>query len=153
MLHKDIDNNEARYQLSYASMIMGINLSLSSTCLPHRIQYPIGAMTNTPHAIGLAAIYPAWLKHLESVTNIKTNQCNEWIQSHEDLSYYNKKKFSENIVSLINLIGMKYSLTDIGIYEKNIKNIANKVDGNLNLDPSYKSSHDIQDILINSLDT
>jgi alcohol dehydrogenase class IV len=55
-------NLELRSRLSFASMLMGINLANSSTCLPHRLQYPIGARTDTAHAAGLAALYPAWFK-------------------------------------------------------------------------------------------
>jgi len=53
---------ELRSRLSFASMLMGINLANSSTCLPHRLQYPIGARTDTAHAAGLAALYPTWFR-------------------------------------------------------------------------------------------
>ena len=33
-----------------AATLMGVNLARSTTCLPHRLQYPVGARTGTAHA-------------------------------------------------------------------------------------------------------
>ncbi len=46
---------------AYAALLMGVNLATSTTCLPHRLQYPVGARTGTGHAQGVAALMPAWL--------------------------------------------------------------------------------------------
>ena len=51
----------ARAHLSYYSMVMGYNLANCGSCAPHRMQYPIGGLTNTAHAEGLAALYPTWV--------------------------------------------------------------------------------------------
>ncbi len=42
-----------------AATLMGANLARSTTCLPHRLQYPVGARTGTAHAAGVAALFPA----------------------------------------------------------------------------------------------
>ena len=60
-LSVDLGDQEAKEEMSFASMIMGINLGNASTCLPHRLQYPLGAHTNTSHGAGLAALFPAWI--------------------------------------------------------------------------------------------
>ena len=60
-LASDMQDTEARKYMSYASMIMGINLGNASTGLPHRLQYPLGAMTDTSHGAGLSALYTAWV--------------------------------------------------------------------------------------------
>ena len=62
-LREDLQNKAARDKRCYASMIMGINLANIGTCLPHRMQYPIGAITDTSHAAGLAALYPSWIMY------------------------------------------------------------------------------------------
>jgi alcohol dehydrogenase class IV len=62
-LAANLGDREARSQMSYASMMMGINLGNASTGLPHRLQYPLGAYTDTSHGWGLAALYPAWLAY------------------------------------------------------------------------------------------
>ena len=44
---------------------MGLNLANVGTCLPHRLQYPIGGvMPESSHAQGLGWIYPTWIKHV-----------------------------------------------------------------------------------------
>lgn len=61
LLAQDLTNKEAREWMSYSSMVMGINLGNVGTALPHRLQYPVGALTDTSHAAGLSALYPAWI--------------------------------------------------------------------------------------------
>lgn len=78
----DINDVEARKCMSYASMIMGINLGNASTGLPHRLQYPLGALTDTSHGLGLATLYTAWIdyeykysgKKLEKIMSILTGK-------------------------------------------------------------------------------
>lgn len=60
-LASDLHDIDARMEMSYASMIMGINLGHAGTGLPHRLQYPLGAYTDTSHGFGLAALYTAWV--------------------------------------------------------------------------------------------
>ncbi|MDE6363586.1 MAG: iron-containing alcohol dehydrogenase, partial [Lachnospiraceae bacterium] len=62
-LIQDLKDIDARREMSYASMMMGINLGNASTCLPHRLQYPLGAFTDTSHGAGLAALYTSWIEY------------------------------------------------------------------------------------------
>jgi alcohol dehydrogenase class IV len=55
-------DREARLEMSAASLMMGWNLGLSTTCLPHRLQYPVGAKSDSTHARGLAALHTAWIR-------------------------------------------------------------------------------------------
>ena len=54
-----------------------------------------------------------------------------------------EKYFSENVINLIEDIGMKKNLKELGVKEKNLKNISDLVDGSLDTDPSYRDSNDI----------
>ena len=58
---KNPNDRVARAYLSFYSMAMGYNLANCGSCAPHRMQYPIGGLTNTAHAEGLAALYPTWV--------------------------------------------------------------------------------------------
>lgn len=60
VIAEEPESLEARSEMSLASTLMGVNLANSSTCLPHRMQYPVGALTDTSHPAGLAALYPSW---------------------------------------------------------------------------------------------
>ena len=137
----------------FSSMLMGINLSFSSTCLPHRLQYPVGGITNTPHAVGLASLYPAWLKHLKPFAKEKLSICGSWIMpknisKKDNLSEY----FIENVINLIEDIGMKKNLKELGIKKNIINNISTLVEGSLDTDPSYGDTNDILKIYNESFD-
>jgi alcohol dehydrogenase class IV len=153
VLKLDPKNTKARKEMSFASMLMGINLALSSTCLPHRMQYPIGAITDTPHALGLAAIYPSWLNHLLPFCPHKLSVCSNWINiknsKNSDLS--NAKAFIQNVNSLIGQIGLDINLVDIGLNKKDISKLVHDVNGDLNKDPSFIDQKDLEKIYMNSL--
>ncbi|MGP8312058.1 iron-containing alcohol dehydrogenase [Enterocloster aldenensis] len=87
VLYKNLDNRAARESMSYASMLMGINLANAGTCLPHRMQYAIGAATDTSHGAGLAALYPSWIMHEYEVNPVKV--------SHVLFALSKKKNFKQ----------------------------------------------------------
>lgn len=55
----------SRTSIAFSSMIMGLNLREVGTCLPHRLQYPIGGeVPDVSHPEALAWIYPPWISRL-----------------------------------------------------------------------------------------
>ena len=85
----------AREHLAFASMLMGYNLAYSSTCLPHRLQYPLAVNTGASHGCGLSTLYPAWLgmlaeskpEDLRYAVNIWSNgRTSDWIEIVPSLS-------------------------------------------------------------------
>lgn len=136
------ENNslEDMEKVAIASTFMGINLAFSSTCLPHRIQYVIGPMTGTSHAQGLIAIYKGWLKHLRQ-ENIKALKS---LASDLNLTV---DQFIEKVDKLKNELNINFGITKLGLHEHNINEIANKVSGNMEADPSYKDTTSINNVL------
>lgn len=123
---------EARERMSFASMIMGINLGNASTCLPHRLQYPIGAHTDTSHGTGLAALYPAWIRYEyeyapEQVEKILKLLTGRDIRGVDDCT--------ETIQQFIKSIGLKPSLQGIGVTKGQLRVMAEEVSGNIGNDP------------------
>ncbi|SEK17319.1 MULTISPECIES: iron-containing alcohol dehydrogenase [unclassified Variovorax] len=49
---------EARSMLMFASMSAGLAFGVAGTAAAHAIQYPVGALTQTAHGIGVAALIP-----------------------------------------------------------------------------------------------
>ncbi len=131
-------------KIAISSALMGINLAYSSTCLPHRIQYVIGPMTKTSHAQGLIALYKGWLKHLVEKDIYQFNDL------ARDLGM-NKLQFYSKIISLKEALNINYSISDLGIREDQIEEIANKVTGNVEADPSFEDIGSIVNILKHSL--
>lgn len=48
----------ARSQLMYGSVCAGLAFGAAGTAAAHAIQYPVGALTHTPHGLGVAALLP-----------------------------------------------------------------------------------------------
>ena len=132
-------------KMGIASMMMGVNLAYSSTCLPHRIQYIIGPMTKTSHAQGLLMLYKGWFKLIHE----QIDERNEIQDLLRDL----KMSFPELEEKIFSLRGLNidYGLLDFGINQENIDSIASLVDGNLANDPFYKDVNSIKFILQGSL--
>lgn len=135
----------ARREMSYASMVMGINLALSTTCLPHRLQYPIGAATDTAHAAGLAAIYPAWLDHALPFARDRMASCAQWInlpQSTVDPA----QSFVEAVRDLQERIELQPSLKELGVTAEMVERFPREVTGRLDTDPSFNNIEDLEKI-------
>ena len=49
---------EARTQMAYASLLAGMAFGTAGTHLSHAIQYPVGALTHTPHGLGTGMLLP-----------------------------------------------------------------------------------------------
>lgn len=154
VVHDDLSNTEGRREISYASMMMGYNLALSTTCLPHRLQYPIGAATDTAHAAGLAAIYPAWLTHVLPHATDKLAQCADWIGVAQGQSVADRASaFVQAVFDLQERIGLTPSLTDLGVTAEMAARFASEVTGRLDTDPGYTGPQDLEAIYDTAFNT
>lgn len=128
-----LSDAEAREKMSFASMIMGINLGNASTCLPHRLQYPIGAHTDTSHGAGLAALFTAWIRceykysseQIERILNLLTGR-----------DVLGENDCTETIYQFIRSIRLGASLQEIGVTKVQLPVMAKEVSGNIKNDPA-----------------
>ena len=131
----DID---ARECLSYCSMIMGINLGNTGTALPHRLQYPIGAHTNSSHGAGLAAMYPAWIRHEAKYSEEKIQKIYELLDT-------------DNVEDLLGLMGISRKLSELGVKRDMIERMTEEVTGSIENDPASQEKDIIKQIYMESL--
>jgi alcohol dehydrogenase class IV len=124
---------EARSRMSYASMIMGINLANSSACLPHRLQYGVGIKTGTSHGAGLRALYRSWLDKAYEYAAEKFNRVGQILSGRR---CENKSDFMSAYDSFIDSIGAHLTLADLKITEDDLPWLVGKVVGGLNNDPA-----------------
>ena len=132
-LAENLKDEKAREKMSFASMIMGINLGNASTCLPHRLPYPIGAHTDTSHGAGLAALFTAWIRceyryasgQVERMMNLLTGRD---IRGEADCT--------EAVYRFIRLLKLTASLQELGIERKQLEAMAAEVSGNIGNDPA-----------------
>jgi len=151
-LKENGDDRESRSAMAYSSALMGINLCHSSTCLPHRLQYPVGAATDTSHAEGLAALYPAWLNAVRPFATDKLARCAAWIGVGSDQGQErDADTFIATTLELIDKIGMNRTISQLGVNEDMVRDFVDQVSGNLSLDPSYESKESLRTIYLKSL--
>ena len=144
----DPTNVLAREKICYASMIMGFNLANVGTCLPHRIQYSIGAVTDTSHAAGLIALYPSWLSHEYKVNADKVNH----ILQLMGLAYVdNKNKAMEEFQGFMRSLNLNYNLSGLGITKNELQMLSEKVTGNIRNDKLADEKDIIYTILEESI--
>jgi alcohol dehydrogenase class IV len=143
-LIKAYDNGndiESKTSLMFASLLMGFNLANSSTCLPHRLQYPVGAVTDTSHSCGLAPLMPVWIHNVHQFSSEK------FAIIAGLLGYPERADKAETAVrALIHRLGMKSRLRDLGIKREEIGSLVDGVNGNLKNDPGSVTKESIAKI-------
>lgn len=147
-LAEDLLDREARDRMSYASMLMGINLGNASTCLPHRLQYPLGAKTGSSHGLGLALLYPAWVEceypySTERLDRIAEIMNRSRVQRRGGAG---QKNALETVEGFIEKIGLRRKLSDFQLSGADIPELAARVSGNLGNDPASREPDIIQRI-------
>ncbi|GMA97551.1 iron-containing alcohol dehydrogenase [Pelosinus sp. IPA-1] len=123
----------ARTNMMYASMLMGFNLANSSTCLPHRLQYPIGVKTNSSHGSGLMALFKSWLDITYEISEEKFNCIGEALSGNP---CRNKEEFMLAYQQFTQSIHRNGSLADFSLGKEDIRYLASKVTGSLANDPA-----------------
>jgi alcohol dehydrogenase class IV len=134
-LARDLHNPELREKMALASCMMGMNLALSSTCLPHRLQYPLANESPASHGRGLAALYPGWIR----VTQTKHERFSELA----DL--LNVSSFEKSVQSWMEGLGLLCTIKSLGA-TSSPQELAAKVEGPVELDPGYESRETIRAI-------
>lgn len=137
---QDRDHRQSRRELSMASMMMGWNLANSTTALPHRLQYPVGARTDTSHPAGLAALYPAWSLR----ACIAAPEPFQFIASLAGKS--TAREGREHLLQFMESIGVTRRLADFGLSKADAPALAREVRGNLSTDPCDSSLQALEEI-------
>lgn len=131
-LRQNLDDHDAREKMCFASMIAGMNLATVGTCLPHRMQYVIGAKTDTSHAAGLVALFPAWIYHEFAVNEEKVNMILQCLGQNKACNSAEAKSEMRNFMEPL---GLNDTLQSLGIKENEILELAGQVKGNIANDP------------------
>jgi alcohol dehydrogenase class IV len=142
------DGLDARTQLSFHSMLMGYNLANSSTCLPHRLQYPIGARTETAHGLGLAALFPAWVATTRDTSPMRFGTVTRWIGEGLGRPY---EDIEEALAAFMDRIALQPDLDDLGVRREDLSQLATETRGSLDNDPWWNESYDLTVILKRAL--
>lgn len=123
----------ARDAMSYASMLMGFNLGNVGTALPHRLQYPIGAATDTSHGAGLMALYPGWLSYEYDYAPALVEQAMTALVGQP---CQGKAACLEALQSFLTQLGERRTLQELGLRPEDVPVLAKQVTGNIANDPA-----------------
>jgi len=134
---RDPDDLEARSQAAYSALLMGMNLANSSNCLPHRLQYPVGGITGTSHAEGVAALFPAWLERTVAIApeRMAALAVGAGLASESDGARGAAERLREAALSFLEGVGLQIGLGDLGVRREDIPALMDRVEGALANDP------------------
>jgi alcohol dehydrogenase class IV len=142
-----------RERTAYAALLMGLNLAASTTCLPHRLQYPVGASTGSGHAEGVAALMPAWLARTAAVApdRLAAIATAAGLAGEDDAAAEAAGRLVARVLELLDTIGMRRRLRDLGLGEGDVDGLVAAVEGTLSNDPGPTSPADLRDLYVASL--
>ncbi len=136
-----------------AATLMGVNLARSTTCLPHRLQYPVGARTGTAHAAGVAALFPAWLERTVAAapTALARLARSAGMAADGDTDDVAARRLADRIVAHLEATGMRRSLTDLGVRAADLDDLVGAVEGSVANDPGPSTTADLRALYAASL--
>jgi alcohol dehydrogenase class IV len=124
--YKDPGNTDARADMMLAALYGGIVLSNAGTAAAHAIQYPVGALTHTPHGVGVGLLLPYVVRHNFSAVEPQLAQVAEALgRDIKGLSIRSAAIAGvEAIDEVIATIELPATLQDLGVQEGDLAQIA-----------------------------
>ena len=124
--YKDPENTEARAGMMLAALYGGVVLSNAGTAAAHAIQYPVGALTHTPHGVGVGLLLPYVVRHNFEAIQPQLAQIAEALG--RDIRGLDRRAAAvagvEAIDEVIAAIELPPTLQDLGVQESDLAQIA-----------------------------
>jgi alcohol dehydrogenase class IV len=114
-------DREARAAMAYGSTLAGMAFGSTGTHLSHAIQYPLGAMTKTPHGLGTGALLPYVLQAcLPEISSrlVTLGQAMGVGGSRGESADAAAQRVVDDVADLAARIGLPVALVDLGISPK-----------------------------------
>lgn len=125
---KDGDNKTARSALMLGSTLAGLAFGSAGTSAAHAIQYPIGALTQTAHGLGIGILLPHVMQYnvVEAEESFAEIARALDIASTDSSSPEAAAALVEAIHQLVGNIGLPKSLSEIGVTFDKVEWIAER---------------------------
>jgi alcohol dehydrogenase len=124
--YKDPENTEARAGMMLAALYGGVVLSNAGTAAAHAIQYPVGALTHTPHGVGVGLLLPYVVRHNFEAIQPQLAQIAEALG--RDIRGLDQRAAAvagvDAIDEIIAAIELPPTLKDLGVQESDLAQIA-----------------------------
>jgi alcohol dehydrogenase class IV len=115
--YRDGSDMEAREQMMLAALTAGCGFGVAGTAAAHALQYPVGALTHTPHGLGVAVLLPYVMEFnrpccVKAFADIaRTIQVGDANASEEELSCL----AIDMLAGLLESVGIPRTLADLGL--------------------------------------
>jgi alcohol dehydrogenase len=114
----------ARTAMARGSMLAGMAFGAAGTHLSHAIQYPIGALTHTPHGLGTGTLLPFVMQACATVVPERLARLGAALGLASEGSEADRAQAAvDAIAALCARVGLPSSLADMGIPESDLDRI------------------------------
>lgn len=129
----DGSDREAREQVAYGSLLAGMSFGPTGTHLSHALQYPIGALTKTPHGLGTGLMIPYVLQACVPAVPERLAAIDLALGGRDDDTWVAAQDAVDRVAELCRTIGIPTSLAEIGITRDQLPHIAELAQGSARL--------------------
>lgn len=120
---KDGDDFEARSQMAYASLLAGMAFGTAGTHLSHAIQYPVGALTHTPHGLGTGMMLPYVMQAILPTDTDSLAQIAKALGVGTDSAAESAQSAVDEVAAIMAAIGLPHDLASMGVTESDLPRI------------------------------
>jgi alcohol dehydrogenase class IV len=117
------DDLDARESMAYGSLLAGMAFGSAGTHLSHALQYPIGAITHTPHGLGTGLMLP-WVMEAALPDTVPELAAIARACGHSGDDETLARQAVEDVRALVHDIGIPDTLAEIGITADQLPRIA-----------------------------
>jgi len=121
---RDGGDREARAEVALGSLLAGMAFGPTGTHLSHALQYPIGAITKTPHGLGTGLMVPFVLQAAAAVVPERLAAIDRALGGTEPDDAVAAQNAVDRVADLCREIGIPSSLAEIGVTEDQLEHIA-----------------------------
>jgi alcohol dehydrogenase class IV len=119
----DGGDRRAREEVAMGALLGGIAFGSTGTHLCHALQYPIGALTKTPHGLGTGLLLPYMLSVIQSESGV-AERIAALGAALEGVGSSSADRTIARIVELNRAIGVPSTLADLGIDRGRLPDLA-----------------------------
>lgn len=117
-------DREAREQMAWGSLLGGLAFGSGGTHLSHALQYPIGAMTHTPHGLGTGLMLPYVLQACRAETSPQLAEMAVALDVASGSEADDAQAAIDRLAAICHAIGLPASLADLGVTRAQLPRIA-----------------------------
>ena len=112
---KDGSDARARRDVMLGSLLAGLAFGVAGTAAAHAIQYPVGALTKTPHGLGVAALMPFVMAFNRSECTATFARIASVMGKADGTDSARADAAPELVLSLFSSVGIPGNLAELGV--------------------------------------